>query len=305
MKAIYLVCLLLSSQIAKAEDCPDCNLMQIQQYQFQMPWAAPSSSTWIPPLPIYQAPWWLNYGAISYPQFNFPGAWAPSWGGGINPAMYPGSGGVGFDKPNIYVSGKAGSTFQIKVQMQKGSNWLAASPIHKETGWQGKLVSESEIMLNDAKYSYLYFDYRGQEEYLQDQVGFCADRKSLMPKLVDALKESGFKDSEIKDFVNYWTIKMPPANRYCVFPQGTAELDHVAKLDIQPIPKALIRLNFVIILQDGIAKNGDRHRKFFKEPLEAWNVNQFKQGERTPASLGPNDFVVREWGVAFLIGKAK
>ena len=241
-------------------------------------------------------PWWSPYGSYSYPNFRYPGAWS---GWVMTPSFYPGGGGFthggGYmGKPNIYLHGKKGTKVSIRVKYGLKATTLAAVPLHGKAGWKGVITGENAFVVNRALYPYLYFDYRFDLASLQDQEGFCSNAEGLMPRLLDALRTSGFSDYEMKDFSEYWSIKMPPSDEYCVYPQDERTLSRVAPLEITPTPARITRMNFVIVLKKAMASYDG---PFSIVPHAEWKITK----EREPAS--DDAFVIHEWGVGFLGGE--
>ncbi|MBL7715267.1 MAG: hypothetical protein JNL01_07330 [Bdellovibrionales bacterium] len=241
-------------------------------------------------------PSWYGYGAMAYPNFFYPSPWM---GWGVDGGYYPGHGGGYAAKPNVYVEGKEGLSVKIQVQLSNDSTLLAAAPIHGNDGWKGRILKEGKLESKGSEYGYFYYDYRFDEKILQDQAGFCALRKDVIEKMAEGLNQAGFKDREIVDFVSHWSIKIPPMKRFCVFPQDQRTLDKAAKVQIEPKPKAFVRVQFIVIPEEGLKKYGSL---FASEPKKAWDfVEQGKPG-RIPAAAGQSDLIVREWGVGFLQG---
>ena len=281
-----LLALLVFTQPAKSDGwCPYCG---INNNYYATPFYSMPSF-----FPSYY-PMWGNYGALAYSNFYYPGAWS---GGGMNGGFYPGGGGGFGGKPNIYISGKPGTEFKVKVDMKDGSNWLATAPVHGDLGWQGTLEKENQIAVNKIDYSFFYYDFRFDEKRLQDTSGFCTDRDHVISRMADGLKVAGFKENEIKDFVEHWSIKMPFSQRYCVYPQNEKHLNQIAELKIEPKPRRVTRLLYMVVVQEGLLNNG---KKFTKAPSKEWNFAASNSGDRFPAS--DDEIAVREWGVGFVQG---
>ena len=244
-------------------------------------------------------PWWAGYGAMSYSNFYAPSAWS---GGGFNPAMYPMSsgaaihgGGVGIGKPNIYVTAPSGFEGSINVDMAKSSTWWMAVPSHGDPGWRFKIGPDGAIVSQNARYDYLFFDYRAEQSELQDKKGFCAEPQKIVPLMAEALSKLRFNEREIKDFNDHWSIKLPSSSYYCVYPQLKSDLDRVSKIRATPAPTSVTRVVFVVVTKERLTgKKG----KFTREPTMKWTPPSTVQ--RATASMG---FEIREWGVGFLQGR--
>jgi hypothetical protein len=248
--------------------------------------------------PMSYYPSWGSFGALSYPNFYSPGAWS---GYGLSSFAYPYAGNLGVGKPNVYLSGPTGTVVKLKVAYPDASHALAAIPEHGDAGWSAKLESDGAVSERGAIYHYLHYDYRANASELQSARGFCAEREDLVPRLAQALSERGFTDEAIRDFRQYWSIKLPPGSQFCVFPQEERELARIAPLDVQPRPARIARELFVVIPKEAL---GTASAAGFSRPPEvAW-----KASERTPAAEGKTvkkdeddaeGVTLREWGVAF------
>jgi hypothetical protein len=266
-------------------DCPTCNMMAYYQMQ---------------PSFMPQLPWTAYYGSMAYPNFGFPGPWS---GIAMNGGFYPGWGNVGMGKPLLYLEGEDGTPVSIKVKLAPGANWLVAAPAYGDGAWSGKLQG-NHLMAGGAEYRDLFYDYRAESGKLQDTRGFCTDRDGLMPALKGALRDSGFKEGEIHDFEQYWSVKMPLSKRYCVFPQGTAELGQLARVEIDPKPQTWTQLTFVIQVEEALSGGTGR---FSHPPVESWKPEP-GTGARVPATAAqpgaqpaPQPLKAREWGVGFFM----
>lgn len=278
-------------------DCPFCG----------------QSSYFAPPVPFfstqYQPPWWMGYGAMTYPNFFSPGPWINNgmysgmynsnpyngyFSSGINGSLYPGQGGSFAAKPILYVNGPDGTPIKIRTRLTKDTQWLVAVPGHGESAWSGT-IQKNRLISADADYRYIYYDYRMDEKKLQDSNGFCTRRGELIPRLAAALKGSGFKANEIKDFTDSWTIKIPPSERYCVYPQSNSELQAIATLEIEPKPSQFKQVLFIV----QFGENLDGKGKFHSAPIASWKPTI---ETREPAAATVQ---IREWGVGFLQAKPR
>ncbi len=244
--------------------------------------------------PFPAGPLWVPYGMMSYPNFYSPGPWM---NGGFNAAAYPGfpggwhHGGAVAGKPNVYIHGPPGTSFKFRVVPQGKTHLLASVPAHGKRGWTAKQNSSGDggIHSESAELAYLFYDYRFEPGRLQGEEGFCTDRTSLMPRLEQTMSEAGFTPNEIEDFHEYWSIKMPAAKSFCVFPQDERVLESIAHLEVRPVPLYSKRVVFIIVPNDSTAP------LLKQPPLRAWVPK--KQVERIPAS---NGLGIHEWGVGFL-----
>ena len=261
--------------------CPTCNPMLTNA---SMPWGSPP-------------PWWWATGPMMYSNFYTPGPWSFGPGyPGVVPGFFPRGGPVYAAKPNLYLHAPEGTEFQVKLKTDtiKDFQWLATVPGHGATGWSGKLTMKDRLKIGDATYGFLYSDYRLGDADLQDTFGFCVVRDSLIAKLALNLKKAGFDEREVADFLDFWSVKMPPAKKFCVFPQDETVLAKAAPIEISPKPISVRRVLFLIQVEEGLVDDGT---KFSVAPQREWSPVPLETA-RMPAS--ESKIVAREWGVGFL-----
>ncbi len=263
---------------------------QLQQQLIMNQMMGLSGFSYVSQMPV---PYWAPQGAMMFKNFNYP---APMMNNGISAAALPGGGRHDFGKPNLYFNGADGTAIKARLRFSaaKDSNWLAAIPAHGNKAWSGKLIENQFVSDDGARYPYLFSDYRLDHPLIQDHEGFCAKPNEVVPKMVQALHDLGFKQTEIRDFAEYWSLKLPPSKRYCVYPQLTQILNAIAPLDIEPKPASITRVVFVIQLDEAMDKG---QSSFAHIPAKTWTPP--KPLDRGPSSQG---LQVREWGVGFLTG---
>ncbi|OFZ20021.1 MAG: hypothetical protein A2X94_11715 [Bdellovibrionales bacterium GWB1_55_8] len=265
--------------------CPSCGPMTGGYFNTYTPWA---------PRP----PMWWQTGPMMYSNFYSPGPWSygPTYPG-LMPSYFPGVTHVGAGKPNLYLQGKPGTAVSVKMSFEEGGNWLASVPSHGKQGWKGVLAEKNRIQTDQGTYSFLFSDYRVNGLSFQEQKGFCSPREGVVGKMAMTLHKAGFTAREIADFVEYWSVKLPPSKSFCVYPQDERQLNSVAPLEITPKPVAVRRVLFVVQVEEGLNASGAR---FSQAPKQSWSP----QPLRMPAS-DSEGLVAREWGVAFMFAPAK
>ena len=141
-----------------------------------------------------------------------------------------------------------------------------------------------KLKVKNASYPYLYIDYRTKGKSFQYQKGFCAERVQVIREMLGILGAMGFRDNEIKDFLDHWPNKLPPAKRFCVFPQENKELREQLDYLITPIKHHSVRMNFLVMIdRQGVPKPSQGYRP---------SIKSLKSSEV---------FELREWGVTFEI----
>lgn len=237
----------------------------------------------------YMMPWWYPYGQYQYTNWQSPGLWQ-SYPPMMMGPHYPGNGNLAAAKPNVYVSGVAGTKFSIKANFKQSTLWIAAPSLKGEKStWSGEILSSGALTVDGVHYPYLYYDYRSFLNLFQQDQGFCGGKKQSISFMLSVLEEMGFKQQEIDDFKEHWPHKLPPAAKYCVYPQENQQLQNAVAFDITP--KAhLVQVNFVVFL--------DHEQAPAPKPAGPWK----------PTMSSKNDsatFEVREWGVSFIVDDKK
>ncbi len=234
----------------------------------------------------------MNYGMNNYSNYNYPGAWGA---GGINGAAYPGGGHGWAGKPNIYFSGKSGTHVKVKVNFSPGSNVLAAAPLLGQSGWDFKIGENNSISANGINYNYLFYDFRTALDSFQFTKGFCTSHAEVIPQMAAILKDLNFKEKEIADFTEYWTVKLPASEEYCVYPQIENEIRDSVALEITPKPSKYTRVLLFVLPKEIMGYS--KFQKYTQRPTSAWTPPVI----RTIASESNLEF--REWGVGLLTGR--
>lgn len=283
MKLLAVIVFLLSTSVMATSMCIDCHMRDTRMYG---PYAHSPYSFYQSP---YAMPWWYPYGQYQYSNWQAPGLWQQ-----YPPSMighhYPGGGNMAAAKPNVYVSGPAGTKFSIKSRFEKSTLWIAAPSLKgKDSQWRGEILADGDLAVDGVHYPYLYYDYRSHLELFQQESGFCGGKNQVIKEMLEVLEKMGFKANEIDDFREHWPHKLPNASKYCVFPQESNELQKAVEFEITP--KAhLVQINFIVYL--------DHDQAPAPKPLKPW----------APTSSSKSDsatFEVREWGVSFVVDEKK
>jgi hypothetical protein len=243
----------------------------------------------------YQSPWWGQYGAMSYPNFYYPAAWSNN---GVNQRYYAGHGGGFAGKPNVYVTAPDKTELHLKVNVKDESNLLLTIPAHQEQGWKAKVV-KNKFEVEDVKHEYLFYDVRFDHEVFSDQSGFCGDRKFIIEEMLSSLQSLDFKENELKDFYEYWSIKLPKSSRYCVYPQLNEDHNDAYQLQVLNLDKnnfSMTRVTFMVVVDEALKKSS----KKFQSPPKDTSV--YKERMKTIKAEIKNKIWIREWGVAFTQG---
>lgn len=280
----------------------------------------------------YPTPYWGPFGQYSFNRFNspcsmgtlYPGAYAilkedfekrpeqdqlhrapatslaPSsyFSGGCMAHSYPGTGGMVMGKPNLYFHAPEGQKVNIKIKHLENGNLLASSPVLPNEGLNLTVAKAGAFQIDNTKYSYLFYDFRTDSDYVQQRYGRCVEGREVVSSMVDYLQKAGFSAKEQKDFYSYWNVKLPKFPKVCIYPQLNNELSKLAHLEITPQPDRLTRIVFMLV---PIIKNKWPRGYFSKAPEKDWNFKKYFAARELASEQGQSpEFEVREWGVGLL-----
>ena len=152
---------------------------------------------------------------------------------GINPRVKVGSL-VRVFKPNIYLYPT--TTSKIKVTVKPNGRITASIPPYRN-GWN-VTVSPDGTIENTA--GFLFYE---ADVYLNhSEKGWCVPFSDLTSFFKNILKGFGFNEIEIKDFLDYWTKKLPISSFYAIYPLSAESLEKICPLEIKPSPEKVLRL---------------------------------------------------------------
>ncbi|RJO71856.1 MAG: carboxypeptidase regulatory-like domain-containing protein [Myxococcales bacterium] len=146
------------------------------------------------------------------------------------------------DKPNLYLY----PTQTTEVSVTLGLCWtceVTQSIPEYGQGWQ---VTVSPDGLIDGQYRYLFYEAEIPHRFPLAE-GWAVPAADVAEFFDQTLTAYGFTPAETADFVDYWSVHLPLAPFYAVYPLSAAQiLDPLAELFIEPAPDSLFRLWFVI-----------------------------------------------------------
>ncbi len=152
-------------------------------------------------------------------------------------------------KPNIYIY----SDKQREVTVEFELPQLLTTTIPDYSGsWQVE-TGEEGVLYDGAgnSYGFLFYESVTRPELFQTREGFfipAGDREAAYRQILGAY---GFNETEISDFVEFWTQKLPEGVDYFMYPQLTDTVDEAMPVTITPAPEAMERIWFVFETADG------------------------------------------------------
>lgn len=234
--------------------------------------------------------------------------WGYNWG--YNPCpwgyygcyggYYPGGGGGMVGKPNVYLSGPEGLKFKARLKIEDGNHLLAAVPIHGAEGWSG-VIKGGKLVVENAAYDYLFYDARVDTEKLSGRGG-CVETAKVVSTMAGYLKNAGFGPREVKDFDDYWSKRIPPAGKYCIYVQDENDIKALMSLEIEPKPDSFRQVWFFLVPQ---VDQYSMKSKLIGKPSVAFNFSKKVAPVKRAIASSGTPFEVCEWGVGFLVEAPK
>jgi hypothetical protein len=238
-------------------------------------------------------PWDYNFSRLTFSNPGHPTTWG-QWG--INGRHFPGGGNMAAGKPNVYISAPKGTKIHYKIKLKENSNMLAVSPIHGKKGWNILMAEKDKFIIDGSTLSFLYYDYRLHSHDLQNQKGVCPQKGLTTKSMITTLVDLGFKTNEVKDFSDYWGLRIPN-QEYCIYPQTHKTLNRIAHWEVTPSPRFITRILFVLVPKKIVLEKKVKH--FTKLPTKKWEP--LSSIYRLPATESNKGIEIREWGIAFPI----
>ena len=141
-------------------------------------------------------------------------------------------------KPVIYLYPER--EMDVSVRLALNGKLTCTYPAYND-GWN--VTATPDGMLTDAQgqtYNYLYWE--GQTNARWDMTeGFCVKGEDTATFLEDALAKLGLTRREANEFIVYW-LPLMQESPYNIISFQTDVYENAAKLDISPVPDALIRV---------------------------------------------------------------
>jgi len=176
------------------------------------------------------------------------------------------------DKPNIYLYPENSIELDLSISFPQTGEVVTSIPEYPDNWKNIKVEPDGTI---DGQYGFLFYESK-QPNFVQRTKGWVVECKDLEVFFRKDLKESGFIQTEIDDFVEYWIPILTDSEYFALFPQYNKQLDPLIQLNFSKQPDSILRLTYVI------------------EKIDS-DENKFEEPEIPPFErIG---FVVAEWGV--------
>jgi len=139
-------------------------------------------------------------------------------------------------KPVIYLYPEKPTQISVKV----GAEITKSDPLYNE-GWNVLAEPSGKLHLANQIYDYLFWEGTGQE-YPNIESGFIVKYENIEATLKDHLSKLGLNAKESADFMEFWLPKMPNDLYIRLTWFGTAQMNKLAPLSVNPKPDTMIRI---------------------------------------------------------------
>jgi hypothetical protein len=141
------------------------------------------------------------------------------------------------DAPYVYLYPEIAQNVSVALTPGAGTNITVSDPPYG-SGWD---VWAEPSGLLDGTYDFLFYESTVIWSF-QELEGWVVDGATVFDWFETNLPTMGLNQDEIDDFLDYWTVYLPTAPCYHVFPQPESVIDQNMLLDITPTPDNLLRL---------------------------------------------------------------
>lgn len=141
-------------------------------------------------------------------------------------------------KPNIYLYPE--KTGPVEVKIFPNGRIEKSIPEYID-GWTVTASPDGAIERTEG-----YLFYEAIVDYKTPTEGWCIRTDNIFPFLNKILRQYGFNDREIDDFMAYWSKNLSLKTDYMVIrPLINKAIDRICPLKISPVPDQILRLWFI------------------------------------------------------------
>lgn len=142
-------------------------------------------------------------------------------------------------KPVIYLYPTSTQSISVKV----GAKIRQSDPLYPDGGWLVSADPSGQISYQGRTYPYLFWDGLGLGEYpdYHDR-GVVVQKAQVEKTLTQQLFSQGLNDRETQDFLDFWLPHLPDSPYVRLTWLGTADMNQLAPLVVNPRPDTVIRV---------------------------------------------------------------
>jgi hypothetical protein len=147
--------------------------------------------------------------------------------------------------PYIYLYPEEAQEVSVTLIPTEGA-WLMESDPPYGNGWTVWVESDGRL---DDTYEFLFYSARVFWDFQMD-LGWAVESDKILPWFKNTLPTMGLNSSETADFLKYWSVHLPYAPCYLIYPQFDESVDRQVALLIDPEPESVLRLWLAIDRSD-------------------------------------------------------
>ncbi len=151
------------------------------------------------------------------------------------------SSGIYVRKPNIYIYPETDRQIKVKIYFPLGGKVIESIPEYN-SGWNVFVTKDGLI---DDKFNYLFYESSNPDR-TQKENGWLIKKEGLKSFFEMNMKESGFNQSEINDFTDYWIPILIDYNYFEIYPQYKTQMDKMIIINATPEADNVFRLIYLI-----------------------------------------------------------
>ncbi len=184
---------------------------------------------------------------------------------------------VHYNAPIIYLYDEQEREATVKLDLN-GDLTCTYPKYNEESGWVVKTSADGVLTDSTGRqYEYLYWE--ADIDMVPDlSKGFCVRGEDSAAFLEEALSDLGLTDTEANTFIMYWLPQLEE-NPYNVISFQTETYENVAKLNVNPLPDTVVRVNMLFYGTDEYVE------------IEAQDLTSMN-----PSLSEREGFVLVEWG---------
>ena len=184
---------------------------------------------------------------------------------------------IHYNAPIIYLYDDLEREATVKLDLN-GELTCTYPRYNEETGWVVKTSSDGVLTDKSGRqYEYLYWEADIDMEPDLSR-GFCVKGEDSVEFLEKALSDLGLSDTEANAFIMYWLPQLEE-NPYNVITFQGETYENVAKLNVDPLPDTVVRVNMLFY-------GCDEYVEIEEQDLSSMN----------PSVSEREGFVLVEWG---------
>lgn len=183
--------------------------------------------------------------------------------------------GIGALKPNVYIYPESAMDVTVSFDVPQ---WLTKSNPDYSGSWQVSAAPDGTLTADDGStYGYLFYESETRPYYFQKEEGWMISADTRAEQFGEILRSYGFNETEICDFLDFWTTRLPEGTDVMMYPQPGERVDLAMPMRVSPAPEHLFRLWFTF------------------EPFEEQEVR-----EPVIEPMERDGYTVTEWGGVIL-----